>query len=167
MLLEIVNLPPTICYLWNQTESSTLPPGVTPYEILNRWKPDLSHLCVWGTRCFARVPTELQVKLGPYSHNTFFMGYQDGVKGYWLHDADTGTFFITRNIHFNENFPSTTQCADSDSDSDNDSPPAHLSSPAHNHASLPIMLHFPWHPLQHLLLNNNIHLALERQQSRG
>jgi hypothetical protein len=51
-LLETANLPATlwgeavltICYLWNRTESSTLPCGVTPYEVLNGCKPDLSHL---------------------------------------------------------------------------------------------------------------------------
>ncbi|KIK35815.1 hypothetical protein CY34DRAFT_95436, partial [Suillus luteus UH-Slu-Lm8-n1] len=53
-------------------------------------KPDLSHIRMWGARCFARVPTELQVKLGPHSHPVYFMGYPDGTKGYRLRDRDSG-----------------------------------------------------------------------------
>lgn len=36
------------------------------------------------------------------------MGYPDGTKGYCLWDKDTGTFFIARDMIFNENLPSVT-----------------------------------------------------------
>jgi hypothetical protein len=49
----------TAVYLWNRTESNSLPAGVIPYEIINHRKPDLSHLRVFGSRCWARIPTEL------------------------------------------------------------------------------------------------------------
>lgn len=39
-------------YLWQYTPSSTLPCGVTPFELASKSKPDLSHLRVWGSRCF-------------------------------------------------------------------------------------------------------------------
>ncbi|KAG1732521.1 hypothetical protein EDB19DRAFT_1912038 [Suillus lakei] len=71
-MLEAANLPATLwgeavltcCYFWNCSESVSLPPGVTPYQVLNGRKPDLGHLHVFGARCFARIPTELQTKLG-------------------------------------------------------------------------------------------------------
>lgn len=127
-MLQTANLPSnlwgeaalTICYLWNRTESSTLPAGITPYEILNGRKPDLSHLRVWGARCFARIPSELQVKLGPHSRHAFFMGYPEGTKAYRLRDRDTGTFFTARDVQFDENMPSVTHSSGSDSDSGED-----------------------------------------------
>ena len=58
-MLEAAGLPSTLwgeavltaAYLWNHTESAALPPGKTPYEMVNNKKPDLSHLRVFGSRC--------------------------------------------------------------------------------------------------------------------
>ena len=74
-MLEATGLPLTLwgeavltaAYLWNRTESVALPPGMTPYKVVNGKKPDLSHLHVFGARCWARIPTELQSKFGPKS----------------------------------------------------------------------------------------------------
>ena len=39
----------TATYLWNHTESVSLPPGVTPFELVNGHKPNISHLHVFGS----------------------------------------------------------------------------------------------------------------------
>ena len=109
-MLEAAGLPSTLwgeamltaAYLWNRTESAALPPGKTPYKMVNNRKPDLFHLHIFGSRCWARVPTELQSKLGPKSHQAIFMGYPEGVKGYRLRDSSTGTFFVVRDVIFDE-----------------------------------------------------------------
>jgi hypothetical protein len=64
----------TAAYLSNRSKSCALPPGKTPYEMLNKSQPTLAHLCVFGARCFARIPMELQEKLSPHSRETIFMG---------------------------------------------------------------------------------------------
>ncbi|KAG1875366.1 hypothetical protein C8R48DRAFT_570802, partial [Suillus tomentosus] len=84
-LLETARLPVnlwgeaalTVCYLWNRSKSRVLPSGITPYEIINGKQPDLSHLRVFDSRCFARIPTEVQSKLGPHSREAILMGYPD------------------------------------------------------------------------------------------
>ena len=38
----------TAAYLFNLTVTSTLPSGVTPFEMFHLRKPDISHLRVWG-----------------------------------------------------------------------------------------------------------------------
>ena len=48
----------TAAYLQNLTSTSNLPDGVMPFEVFYGWKPDISHLRVWGTHCFAMVPKE-------------------------------------------------------------------------------------------------------------
>ena len=92
----------TTAYIWNHTESTTLPPGKMPYEMVNNNKPDLSHLYIFGSHCWACIPAELQSKLGPKSCWAIFMGYPEGVKGYCLHDSSSGAFFITFDVIFDE-----------------------------------------------------------------
>lgn len=56
-MLQVAKLPTslwgeavlTATYLWNHTESVSLPPGVTPFELVNGRKPDISHLHVFGS----------------------------------------------------------------------------------------------------------------------
>ena len=92
----------TTTYLWNCTKSTALPPRKTPYEMVNNKKPDLSHLCIFGSWCWACISTELQSKLGPKSHWAIFMGYPEGVKGYHLRDSGSSTFFIVRDVIFDK-----------------------------------------------------------------
>jgi hypothetical protein len=95
----------TVSYLWNRMLSRTLPPSVTPFELIHKRKPDLSHLRVWGSRCFAQVPLELQTKLGPKSRECVFLGYPEGVKGYRARDIHSSTFFNSTDVIFDENKP--------------------------------------------------------------
>lgn len=104
-------------YLFNRTESRALAPGVTPYEALHQVKPDLSHLRVFGARCFARIPAELQTKLGPRSREAIFLGYPPGVKAWRCRDKETGAFFNSRDVIFDESF---TTCPFPDSDSEDE-----------------------------------------------
>lgn len=45
----------TAAYLWNCTKSVSLPPGTTPFELVNGWKLDHSHLCVFGSCCWVNA----------------------------------------------------------------------------------------------------------------
>lgn len=80
----------TIGYLWNLTGTRVLPDNKTPFEMLYGYKPDVSHLRVFGCRCFARIPPERRVKNVPHSSQALFTGYPDGVKGWRLRDCATG-----------------------------------------------------------------------------
>ena len=129
-MLDHARLPRTLwgeaalcaAYLFNRSESRALSPGITPYEALHGSKPDLSHLRVFGARCFARIPAELQVKLGPRSREAIFMGYPPGVKAWRCRDKESGTFFNSRDVIFDKSF-STHPFPTDDSD-DDDSPAA-------------------------------------------
>lgn len=89
-------------YLWNLTSTRILPDNKTPFEMLHGYKPDLSHLRVFGCRCFSRIPPERRAKNGPHSSLALFMGYPDGIKGWRLRDCATGTFFNSRDVVFDE-----------------------------------------------------------------
>lgn len=109
-------------YLWNCTKSVTLPPGVTPFEMVNRCKSNLSHNRVFGSRCWAHIPMELQTKLGPHTCWGIFMGYPEGVKDYYVWNAISQGFFITRDIKFNEGIPGISSSTNSDSKDDESTP---------------------------------------------
>jgi hypothetical protein len=110
VMLDFTCLPPslwgeaalTACYLFNQTESCALPTGKTPYEMLHKVQPNLSHLRIFGAHCFARIPPELQEKLGPHSREAIFMGYPPGVKAWQCRDIATGAFFNSCDVIFDE-----------------------------------------------------------------
>lgn len=93
-------------YLLNVSVTSTLPLNTTPFEVFNKGvKPNLSHLRVWGVRCFARVPAELQTKLGVKSRECLFMGYPPGQKGWRVRDVVSRHFFTSCDVIFDENIP--------------------------------------------------------------
>jgi hypothetical protein len=93
----------TAAYLMNHSVTRALPSNVTPYEVFNGRKPDLSHIWVWGCHCFVRVPSELQTKLGVKSRECIFVGYPSGTKAYRVRNYQTGTFFVARDVIFDEN----------------------------------------------------------------
>ncbi|KAJ3494865.1 hypothetical protein NLJ89_g10721 [Agrocybe chaxingu] len=95
----------TAGYLHNLTITSTLPSGVTPFEMFHGRRPDVSHLRVWGVRCFAQVPVEMQKKLGPKSRECLFMGYPPSQRGYRVRDLQTHHFFSSGSVIFDENIP--------------------------------------------------------------
>ena len=139
----------TAAYLHNRTESQALPSGKTPYEMLHGARPNISHLRIWGCRGFARIPLELQQKLGPKSREVLFMGYPPGVKGYRVRDKATGQFFNCRDVIFDENLalphlfgdasvPAPDPCDDDDGDSDDDN-----GLPARSPALSPLLLSVP------------------------
>ena len=119
-------------YLWNRTESMTLPPGKMPFEMVNSHKPDLSHIWVFGSRCWAHIPSKLQTKLSPHVCQAIFMGYPEGIKGYHVWDKTSQVFFIARDVEFNENISGLHLTSDTDSEEDEEE-----ASPVSNHISNP------------------------------
>ncbi len=48
----------TVAYLYMWLPNSSIPKDTTPFEQLYSKKPDLSHLRVWGCRCWVTIPRE-------------------------------------------------------------------------------------------------------------
>ena len=111
-LLADAKLPPsfwgdaalTCQYLRNRLPTSTLPYGTTPYEVMHRTKPDLSHLRVWGCQCFPAIPPELRTKAGPRRYEAIFVGYEENCIGWRVRDLK-GKYHFTRDAIFNESVP--------------------------------------------------------------
>ncbi|KNZ72056.1 Copia protein, partial [Termitomyces sp. J132] len=92
----------TAQYLQNQLPTSTLPTLVTPFEVMEGSKPDLSHLRVWGCQCFVLHPKETRRKGDTCRFEAIFVGYDENQIG-WRVRVMNGRYFFSRDVIFNEN----------------------------------------------------------------
>src|SRR5271156_2152733 len=87
----------TFIYLRNRLPTSTLPDEITPYEVMNNSKPDLSHLQVWGCQCFPIIPPEQCTKGGPRRHEAILVRYEENRIGWRVRDLH-GKYFFSRDF---------------------------------------------------------------------
>ncbi|KAL0641477.1 hypothetical protein Bca4012_103059 [Brassica carinata] len=91
----------TACYLINRIPTKVLK-DQAPFEVLNKHKPSVDHLRVFGCLCFVLVPGELRNKLDARSTKAMFIGYSTTQKGYKCYDSDTRRVLISRDVKFIE-----------------------------------------------------------------
>ncbi|WZZ44914.1 hypothetical protein YC2023_041173 [Brassica napus] len=91
----------TACYLINRTPTLILQ-GLSPFEVLNRYKPSLEHMKIFRCLCFVMVPGELRNKLEARSSKAMFVGYSSSQKGYKCYDPNTRRVLVSREVKFVE-----------------------------------------------------------------
>ena len=74
----------------------------TPYKAWSGLKPEVAHFCIFGSRAWARIPSEKRKALDAQSTKWIFFGYLDGVKGYHLIDLSSDRLIIDHNVQFEE-----------------------------------------------------------------
>jgi hypothetical protein len=75
---------------------------MTPFEAWTGDKPDVTYLCIFGSRAWAHIPSKKRKALDPSRTPSIFVGYPDDVKGYRLNDPSTDWFIIERSVQFEE-----------------------------------------------------------------
>ena len=88
----------TACYLINRSPSIPLEKK-SPIEVWSGTPADYSQLRVFGCTAYAHVDNG---KLRPRAIKCVFIGYDSGVKGYYLWNFESKTSFMSRSIVFNE-----------------------------------------------------------------
>nr|KYP40999.1 Retrovirus-related Pol polyprotein from transposon TNT 1-94 [Cajanus cajan] len=97
--------------------------NLSPSNIFYNKEPDISHLRVFGSLCFASTLTAHRTKFAPRAKRCLLLGHKDGVKGYLLMDLNTKEIFISRNVVFYETiFPYSPSCIPPASNNDLCSP---------------------------------------------
>ena len=94
----------TMNYLRNHAPTVALPSRITAFEVMNRRKPDLSNLHVWGCQCFVTIPPELCSKGGPRRFEAIFVGYEEDMIGWRVQDLQ-GKYHFSQDVIFNESIP--------------------------------------------------------------
>lgn len=78
----------------------------TPYELINGFKPDVSHFRVFGCGAYVLIPEERRInKLSPKSELMTFIGYQDGVKGFKFMNSDNVIRLASKALFDKNMFP--------------------------------------------------------------
>ena len=77
--------------------------GVTPYELVHKVKPDISHLRVFGCGAYVHIPEECRVnKLAPKSELMVYLGHADGMKAFMFMRTSNNTLFYSTTALFDE-----------------------------------------------------------------
>ena len=75
---------------------------MTPFKSWSGHKPDVTHFKIFGSKAWARIPTEKRKDLQPQSQEYLFVGYYKDSKGYKLINLSTNKYFIERSVQFQE-----------------------------------------------------------------
>ena len=108
-MMEAKNLPPKFwakainyaSYIQNRVPHKHLY-GITPFKPWSRHKPDVTHFRIFGSKAWARIPTEKRKALQHQSQECLFGGYSEYSKGYKLINLSTNKAFIERSVQFEE-----------------------------------------------------------------
>ena len=115
-------------------------PDRIPLESLTGKRQDISHLRVFGAKCWAKIPTVhgAQVtggsKLDPRSVACRFLGYASGAGNYRVQDVESRRVYVSRDVVFEEGQPRRTLTSVGENMIplfdvlDNDNPPANVPS---------------------------------------
>ncbi|KAL0702312.1 hypothetical protein Bca4012_058434 [Brassica carinata] len=91
----------TACYLINRIPTKVLK-DVSPFQVLNKIKPPLDHLRVFGCVCYVLTPGEQRNKLEAKSVKGIFIGYTHTQKGYKCYIPDSRRVMVSRDVKFVE-----------------------------------------------------------------
>ncbi|WZZ64845.1 hypothetical protein YC2023_076215 [Brassica napus] len=91
----------TACYLINRMPTRVLK-DQAPFEVLNKRKPSLAYMKVFGCLCYVLVPGELRNKLEARSRKAMFIGYSTTQKGYKCYDPEARRVLVSRDVKFIE-----------------------------------------------------------------
>jgi len=89
-------------------------PGRIPLETFSGKRQDVSHLRVFGAKCWAKIPTVngAQVtggsKLDPRGVECRFLGYASGSGNYRVQEVESRRLFVSRDVIFEEGQPHRT-----------------------------------------------------------
>jgi histone deacetylase 1/2 len=89
----------------------------TPWEAFWGYKPDVSHLRVFGCAAYAKIPDASRTKLQVKSTKGYFVGYAEHSKGYRIYNPDTKKVMLSRDVIFDESNTSESSARVSNSSS--------------------------------------------------
>nr|GEX27830.1 zinc finger, CCHC-type [Tanacetum cinerariifolium] len=89
------------CHVSNRTTAKKL--KVSPYEVWNGRKPNISYFRVWGCLAYYKVSLPNTSKLGPRGLKSIFVGYAKDSKSYRCLDLDSNVIIESRDVDFFEN----------------------------------------------------------------
>ena len=93
---------PTAVYIRNRVPSNSLPTGETPQHRWIGMSLDLSHIRVFGCKCWFVIPKVHMNKLGHSSKPCIMIGCSTQSKGYKILDTESRALIVSRDVQFEE-----------------------------------------------------------------
>lgn len=75
---------------------------LSPYQVLYKREPTLSHFRVFGCVCYVFVPDQLRTKLEKKAIRCIFTGYDEQKKGWRCVDPTTNKAYVSPHVVFDE-----------------------------------------------------------------
>jgi len=72
----------------------------TPFEIVDKVKPSVEHMRVFGCLACVLTPKEKRLKWDPKARPSLFTGYEEPSKAYRAYDIEECQVVITRDVNF-------------------------------------------------------------------
>src|SRR5581483_5895051 len=91
----------TACYTQNRTLIIKRT-GKTAYEMIEKRKPDIKHLPVFGCKCYILNDREDLGKFDPKADESIFIGYAPHSKAYRVYNKRSQTILESANVDFSE-----------------------------------------------------------------
>jgi hypothetical protein len=92
----------TAAYVRNRSPHSATPVNQTPYGIFKRQVPSVKHFKVFGSPCYAVLPSHQRKKFAAKSIKGQFVGYELASRSYRVYYAETNQVKVHRDVDFNE-----------------------------------------------------------------
>jgi hypothetical protein len=94
-------------HIKNRVPHSALPAHKTPFELWFHYKPNLSHLHLFGAHCTSRITLASGTKLSPRGEHGRHLGYAKDARGYivWVPNETRpgGSVKVRRDVKFHDN----------------------------------------------------------------
>jgi transposase InsO family protein len=90
-----------LVHIWNRCPTAARD-SVTPYELWNGRKLDVSHLRIWGCTAYVHVQRDKRPALRPHYEKCVFIGYPEGYKGWKFYNPTTKRTVISERADFDE-----------------------------------------------------------------
>ena len=76
--------------------------GVTPFKALHGYKPNVSHLRLFGSKAWAKIPLDKRKAFQAQSSECILLVYAEDAKAYKLMEVSTKRCFIEISVQFEE-----------------------------------------------------------------
>jgi hypothetical protein len=92
----------TAAYVRNTSPHSATPGNQTPYGIFKKEIPSVKHFKLFGSPCYAVIPSHQRKNFGPKSIKGQFVGCELASRSYRVYNAENNQVRVYRDVDFNE-----------------------------------------------------------------
>ena len=88
-------------YIQNRCSHTTLGKK-TPEEVFTGTRPDVSHICIFGSVCYFHVHADNKKKLDPFGKKELLVGYSEISKAYRVYIPACSRIIVSRDVQCDE-----------------------------------------------------------------